>query len=417
MSVIVAHPGTQHSYQAALGLQEAEFLSKYVTGYYYKDSSLFTRSISFLPQRYKKELEREIRRRYLPGLDQALVNTVPFKELLYIACARSKYLQKRAEHVLRWRNEAFDRRIAELVRSERPEAVVLFDSCARKAFEMCAQTGTIRVLDQSIGFIKEGMKIFADEIESNPEFADTLPADVPGWLVDRCTDEIFLADKILAGSEYVRETLVKNGIPTQKVFILPYGVDIERFKPVNRPDDGTFRILFVGGIGQRKGIKYLLEAVKHLDLPDAELVLAGGIIGSGKGLEMYKEYFRHVRNTPHHEIHKIFQTADVFVYPSLHEGSAIATYEALASGLPVITTPNSGSVVRNGEDGFIVPPRSAEVLMEKILLLYSDKELRQSMGRSARERAKDFTWKHYRLRLAQLMQDFVLDRAVIQSRR
>jgi glycosyltransferase involved in cell wall biosynthesis len=93
----------------------------------------------------------------------------------------------------------------------------------------------------------------------------------------------------------------------------------------------------------------------------------------------------------------------VFVYPSLHEGSAIATYEALASGLPVITTANSGSVVRDSSEGFIVPIRDVEALKEKILLLYGDRQLREEMGRNARKRAEDFTWSAYRRRLGVLL--------------
>lgn len=165
----------------------------------------------------------------------------------------------------------------------------------------------------------------------------------------------------------------------------------------------TFRLLFVGQLSQRKGIRYLLEAFRNLHLPGAELVLVGSIIGSGKGLQHYRDVFQHVPNVPRSEVHHWFERADIFVYPSLHEGSALAIYEALACGLPVITTPNSGSVVQDGIQGYIVPIRDVERLKEKILLLYENRELRQEMSRRARLRAEEFTWAAYRQRLGGIL--------------
>ena len=101
------------------------------------------------------------------------------------------------------------------------------------------------------------------------------------------------------------------------------------------------------------------------------------------------------------------QTQVSAVYPSLHEGSAFATYEALASGLPVIATPNTGSVVRDGIDGYLVPVRDVAALMEKIELLYRDAQRRAAMGAAARQRALEFTWRAYRARLAALFDGFV----------
>ncbi|MDQ7028789.1 MAG: glycosyltransferase family 4 protein, partial [Ardenticatenia bacterium] len=92
--------------------------------------------------------------------------------------------------------------------------------------------------------------------------------------------------------------------------------------------------------------------------------------------------------------------ADVFVFPSLQEGSALVTYEALACGLPVVTTPNAGSVVRDGIEGFLVPIRDVEALAARLEHLRADEGLHLEMGQAARRRAKAFTWEHYGDRLA-----------------
>ena len=406
-NVIVAHPGTQHSYQTALGLQEAGLLRRYVNGFYYKKPGFFSNMPYFLPPKYAAGLEREFRRRRNENLDDDLISTFSAGELLYVLAVRSKLFKRWSESIMRWRNERFDALVARMVEAEQPDAVICYDTSALKTFQACEKVGSLRILDQSIGHIKAGIKILREEERLHPEFADSLTTDAPDWLVERCSKEALAADWILAASEYVRDSLVAIGVQPSRVIILPYGADIDRFRPVSRKDDKPFRILFVGQIGQRKGIKYLLEAFKRLRLQDAELVLVGGIAGAGDGLRPYRGIFKHVQNVPHHEVHTQFQAADIFVYPSLHEGSAIAVYEALACGLPVITTPNAGSVVRDGEEGFIVPVRDVEALMEKILLLYQNRELRKWMSRKARQRAELFTWENYRRNLAKTVRELI----------
>jgi glycosyltransferase involved in cell wall biosynthesis len=195
---------------------------------------------------------------------------------------------------------------------------------------------------------------------------------------------------------------VAHGTEASRVFVLPYGVDTRRFRPPERPrePDGKFRVLFVGALTQRKGIKYLLEAAKRADIKGLELVCVGKLAGDAAAFAPYADVFRHVRHVPFHEVHLLFQTADVFAYPSLHEGSAFASYEALASGLPVVCTPNTGSVVRDGIEGYIVPVRDVEALVERLRRLARDPDLRARMALAARTRAEDFTWTHYGARLA-----------------
>jgi len=98
----------------------------------------------------------------------------------------------------------------------------------------------------------------------------------------------------------------------------------------------------------------------------------------------------------------LYQQADVFAFPTIEEGSALVTYEALACGLPVITTPNAGSVVRDRVEGSIVPIRDVDVLAAALERLRTDEQLRQEMGQAARKRAKEFTWQGYGDTLAQM---------------
>ncbi len=104
---------------------------------------------------------------------------------------------------------------------------------------------------------------------------------------------------------------------------------------------------------------------------------------------------------------KYYQAADIYVFPSLFEGSSLSIYEAMASGLPVVTTKNSGSIIRDKKDGFIIPIRDSQDTKEKILQLYQNKNLRQKMGASAREQIKHFTWQIYEERVVALTKEIL----------
>jgi glycosyltransferase involved in cell wall biosynthesis len=140
-----------------------------------------------------------------------------------------------------------------------------------------------------------------------------------------------------------------------------------------------------------------MEAWRQLSPQNAELVLVGQVDEVGrKILAAHDGNFRHIEQVPKHEVHRLFRTADVFLFPSLSEGSAYVVYEAMACGLPVITTQASGSVVRDELDGFIVPERSSEAIAQKLDILLRNADLRKEMGLSGRELIlKNYTWSHY----------------------
>jgi hypothetical protein len=106
-------------------------------------------------------------------------------------------------------------------------------------------------------------------------------------------------------------------------------------------------------------------------------------------------------------VHEAYRRADLFIQMSLHESSALTVFEALASGLPVITTPNSGSVVRDGVEGFVVAPGDVAALADRVTRLVEDRALREEMGRNARRRAEGFSWERYRERFGSLIVDLV----------
>jgi len=221
--------------------------------------------------------------------------------------------------------------------------------------------------------------------------------------------EFALADRVVVQSDFSVESFREEGFPAERLVVLPRAVDLGDYSPGQRRAKGPFRVLFVGMVCVRKGFLDLARAWKELALPDGELWVVGQVHEElAPFLGPYRDdpsirFFGHRKEG----VARFFSEASVFVLPSIVEGSAKTTYEAMAAGLPVITTANAGSVVRDGVDGFIVPIRDPEASREKILNLYRDREVAEAMGESARGRVADFSWETYEKRLVSLYRDLM----------
>jgi glycosyltransferase involved in cell wall biosynthesis len=293
-----------------------------------------------------------------------------------------------------------DSRIASLLsRLDPPPAVV-------HGFE----GGCIRTLTEAR---RRGVATVLD-VPNAHEFADTWLREeglkgASAAVSEQLVNERKLADVLLAPSEFVEACLVENGVPPSKVERLPYGVDVDAFTPSRPRDDGVFRVLSVGTPSLRKGTPYLLEAWRRLRLPGAELVMIGGVShGSDLVRRSGESAVRWLGQLPHSQIRDWFSRSDVFVLPSLAEGSALVTFEALASALPVVATANTGSVVRDGIDGIVVAPRDASGIADALHLLYRDESSRRRLGANGRDLVlANYTWDHYALRLLRVYERLV----------
>ena len=290
-------------------------------------------------------------------------------------------------------------------------AVVASWSCAEPVFRKAKASRVLCVLNYPFAHHRFTRRYLVEEAIRQPPFADTLNGhDWPVWQERQLDAEIDLADRILVGSTFVRESFIAEGVPAEKLVVIPYGADTRLFEPPERKehDRDGLRLLFVGQIGQRKGISYLLEAARQTAAQGDSLTLVGQIQGCGRALAPYRDCFRHVPHVPRAELREIYRQADVFVFPTLMEGMPIVILEAMASGLPVITTPNGpGDIVRDGIDGFLVPPRDVDAIVERLERLRADPQLRQEMARNARIRAQEFTWDAYRKKTVVALQSWI----------
>ena len=398
--VVVAHPGTQHSYEAAIALQDFGLLREYVTGLYFKEDGWPHRLGRLLSSKARQRLYAQLAKRRKRGLRDEMVRTYPWIEGPFLL-SKHRMMPRWMPDTLPLRNRIFHRFVAKHVESTAPKALLCYDGCGVEVFQAAEHVGALKILDQTICHLTTA--VATSENMANLDLQIRLPTQQQ---LEQHSEETRQADLILAGSGFVKDSLERIGIAADKIVILPYGVDLELFSPAaEKKVGGELTAVFAGQLAVRKGVTYLLEAFQGLTNLNCKLVLIGGGTSDKKTLERYGVPFEHVPWVPRTELARRYKEADFFVFPSLLEGSALVTYEALASGLPVITTPNSGSVVRHGIEGLIVPPRDVDALRKSIQKLALDGELRRKMGFAARKRAEEYSWSKYHQRLAAIIHD------------
>jgi glycosyltransferase involved in cell wall biosynthesis len=240
-------------------------------------------------------------------------------------------------------------------------------------------------------------------------------ADHPAWESPRRDDshrddfqerermEWEAADSIVCGSEFVRDGIRASGGPVERCCVVPYGTRPTVAAPRRGFDRGPLRVLTVGAVGLQKGAPYVLAAARSLK-GRAEFRMVGRIGVTGYARALLSRHVTLLGAVPRPEIQSHYAWADVFLFPSICEGSAAVCYEALAAGLPVITTPNAGSVVRGGIDGFIVPIRDSYGISEKLELFIKNRDLLAWMSANAVERSREFTVEKYGGRLLAALQ-------------
>ncbi|CAF0694360.1 glycosyltransferase family 4 protein [Candidatus Methylacidithermus pantelleriae] len=218
----------------------------------------------------------------------------------------------------------------------------------------------------------------------------------------RLLEEVERTSYLLVASRWIRNSFVSRGYPAERIEIIPYGVDVRRFRPAGRDPNG-FRVLCVAQITPRKGHVDLLEAWKILGLKNAELLFFGTVDHEMVPvLERYRGQFRHGGSCSFDQVNEVYNRASVFALASIEDGFSLAVLEAMASGLPVIVTENTGAadMVDPGVNGFVVPIRSPERIGEAIEKLYRDPDRRRWMGENAARKAREkMSWEAYARRL------------------
>ncbi len=304
------------------------------------------------------------------------------------------------------RNSQFGRLVVRRGLGE-SNAAYVFNGAALEILQHARDRGLNTILEQTSAPVAVEEAILSEERERWPDW-EGASISREEWLpmADREKAEWQLADKITCGSVFVAEGIEKEKGPSERCTVVPYGVSDTFFLAAREtPRQRPLRVLFVGAIRLQKGIQYLMQAARLLYGKPFEFRAVGPIRVSDGAVAQLREALEVIGPVPRSQIMDYYGWADVLVFPSLCEGSANVCYEALAAGVPVITTPNAGSVVRDGIDGFVVPPRSAQAIVDRLVTVESDRDLLRQLSENAVQRARQFTWEQYAARIINAIQE------------
>lgn len=343
MKVLLAHPGTQHAPVLARELDRRKVLGAFWTGFAFRRESWIGRAME-IPLRSPKL--KSLRNRAIDGLQIGQLKTMPTLELRSLLQNRLGGDPVEAIHE---RNLRFQQSIPE-ADLRACDAVIGFDTSSWILAERCQRLGKPLWMERTINHPRQWHGEQETLHRRYPQWQAAPSPRLPA-LVAAEEKEHDLAHRILVGSSFVARTLESMGVDPKKTVVNPYGVSWEAFKSPGpggcaaAREPGPVRFLFAGLIGARKGVPVLLDAWARLGFGEreAELWLVGHAPEQLRRLIPSKAGIRVLGRVAKADMGAIYRQCDIFVLPSYSEGFPLVLLEALAAGLPVITTPNTGA--------------------------------------------------------------------------
>lgn len=409
--IIVSHPnGNANTRGAVYGLNRLRMLYLFITSVAVFKYG-FWRIIATLPG-----MNVLMRKKYDDAIKDK-TECYPFKELGRQICAKFNW-QKFIRHETGFfcvdkECEYIDMKTAHILlqRSYDIDAVYCYEDVALNTFRIAKLKKKYCIYDLPIGHWRAMRELLEEEREKNPEWAITLGGfnDSKEKLL-RKDEELRLADRIYVASSFTKCSLKNFPTLLSDIEVIPYGFPPVNKKRVYHPFDGRkIKVLYVGGLSQRKGISYLFNAFWGLE-EYIELTVVGlGNINKCTILRESLKRVNYIPSLPHEEILELMATHDVFVFPSLFEGFGLVITEAMSQGTPVITTNRTcgPDIITNGKDGWIVDAGTSNPIKELFELFISNPEILHNAGKAAMQTAAKRPWVKYEDELAESILKFL----------
>jgi glycosyltransferase involved in cell wall biosynthesis len=357
----------------------------------------------FLPNPIRAEC---VRRTYPISPDK--LRTRPGRESLRLAAQKLRwpYLSRHEkgwasiDQVYQDLDRAVARRIQRRTSGQKVAGMYGYEDGCLETFRAAKTRGLKCFYDLPIAYWETVRKLLEEERRRLPEWEPTLVGTRDSLAkLERKTEELALADVVICPSLFVLQSLPPAVRQDKRCLVAEFGSPPGNLDAAHRPSQGSdkLRVLFAGSLTQRKGLADVFAAMKLLKRHDVELIVMGSPIAP---MEFYRSQYRdftYLSTRPHREVLKLMQSCDVLVLPSLAEGRALVQQEALANGLPLIITENTGGedLIVSGETGFLVPIRRPDKIAEKISWLADHRDSLPDMRLAAMKKADEYPWQRY----------------------
>lgn len=400
--IIVAHPGRQHSFRVATALKEEGLLYKYATTVYNKDDSFLMKMTKLFLG--KENVKRANKRKCPKVIDSEVIQFCEILGLIGLLLIRIDKTHKIANAFNEYVSRRFQRKLAKYIIDNKVDAVISYDTNSDILFRILKEKApnVKRIMDNAHPNRHFLYYSYKENIDCCGPFLKTLQAC--GYITNekvasKFGDEVRKATHHIVASSYSKKALEFDGVPEDKIYKIPYGVDPNKFIESNRNyKEGQLNVLFMGEVNQRKGIRQVLEAARIIDNKDYRFSIVGD--GANHHAELYNPYKDYVDILGYVSIEELLHQLSsnhVFVFPTLGEGFGLVLLEAMAAGLVPITTENCAGrdIIDDGVNGFIIPVGNTNALVDKLKWCADNHKLLREIGEKARETASWFTWERY----------------------
>lgn len=396
MKVVVSHPhGNPNTLQTALAFSERNLLSAAKVGL--TSDSVPAKALRLV----YPEVGRLLARRNYEAIPAGGVQSHSLWEVMALLGRRLKPSGLSSE--ISWYDLLFGGHDLQVSRglSKNVSAVYAYEDGAKRTFQAAKKLDVATVYELPAGYYLAA----ANELGRAKRELPNVPINFreePPWKRANKERELDLADVVVVASKWSEESLRHSTPGTRKTIVrVPYGTSADEVAARVRPPRGPFTVMFAGSISVRKGVPYLLKAWSKLNLEDAQLLLAGTMNLGDEFLKNYAGRYEHLGLLPRAQLLEILREVDLFVFPSLADGFGLVITEAMAAGVPVLTTKNTGGpeLITDDLEGWTVPAHDVDSLIERIEWGYHNRQKLYEMGRNARRRAEKWTWQNYRQEL------------------
>ncbi len=357
-----------------------------------------------LPERLSPGFVSKLPRRVPQGIDRTLARAFPLFGFRYAVRLRRARCPAEATAVHLWAGRTFTSLVNVHARWSHVDSVYGFNSAALELLVEAKRRGKRAVLEQTSLPRRIENDLLSLEGLKWPDWACRSGVDTRQQeFSEREEAEWEASDVIVCGSDSVKEN-IRRCVPdlADECAVVPYGVDGEckgnGTSQMAKSGRSRLNVFVAGALCLWKGTPYVIQAARQLTRL-ADFKLAGAVTVDASALKDIPPNLEILGHVSKEEMRRLYSWADVFLLPSICEGSARVTYEALSMGVPVICTPNTGSVVRDGIEGCIIPTGSSEAIGERIITLHDDPGLLAQMSCRAFERAQEFSVAAYGERL------------------
>ena len=408
MRIALSHPGTAPFVQnAARALHERGWLYRYHTGYTYRPRSTFGKAARIAYGFARRDAEKQLRRRLVDAVPDALVESHAFWELLRIAANRyggpvlGDVVWERAEL-------AFDRAVSARLTAQL-SAVYAYEHASLATFQRARELGLASFYDMPAPHHLLTSSILDPEYARIPElqtahYRHTHP-QTPRR--NRRRDaELSLADYVVCASTVTEESLLGAGVPGRKILRVPYGMPPPSAQGASIRRSGPLRVLYAGTLSVRKGAHHVLAACARLRWPEgSELLMVGANLLPRTLGEVVPDCVQVRGTVPREELYRLYHEADLLVFPTLLDGFGMVLTEALSCGLPVLTTRRAGAAdfIEHERNGFIVPPANPDAIARVLEWCFAHPGQLRQMRPACVESARAWQWGDYRRLLADKM--------------